>query len=424
MTRILMLSEHASPIAHLGSTDAGGQNVYVDQLSRGLRRYSVEVDVYTRADAPGQPTVVFREGGGRVIHVPAGPPAPIPKDQIWPHIGEFLAATEDLAACYGPYDLIHANFWMSGWVGVQLRERWGIPLVQIFHALGAVKRQHQGEADTSPAHRVEIERQVVRATDRIIAQCPHEVEELVGLYGANPERVRVIPSGVDVSHFFPIPRRLARQALGLPLDERIIVYVGRMLPRKDVENVIRALALLGRQTARTMAPVRLIAVGGETEEGCLDQEPEIRRLTAIAEDLGVRDRVSFVGRRPSERLRWYYSAADVFVSTPWYEPYGLTPLEAMACGTPAVCSAVGGITFTVVDGETGFLVPPRQPAALADRLALILFDDILRRRLARNTRKRVEELFTWATVAERTAELYQDVLSGAAAWRRPPDRNH
>lgn len=423
MPRILMLSEHASPIARLGSTDAGGQNVYVDQVSRGVARLGWGIDVYTRAEDPRQPTLVRWEDGVRVVNVPAGPPEPIPKDQIWPHIGEFLARTEEFAARFGPYDLVHANFWMSGWVGARLRERWRIPLVQIFHALGVVKRLHQGEADTSPADRLEVEREVVHAADRLIAQCPHEVEELVELYGASAERVRVIPSGVDVHHFFRIPRHAARQALGLPLDDKIIVYVGRMLPRKDVENIIRAVAILEREYGQQVPAFRLIAVGGETEDVQLEREPEIRRLLGIAEDLGVSHRVTFVGRRPSARLRWYYSAADVFVSTPWYEPYGLTPLEAMACGTPAVCSAVGGITYTVADGETGYLVPPRQPEALASRLAEILSDDVLRRRLARNARKRVEELFTWPTVAERTAELYQDVLTGAAGWRHPSDRN-
>jgi len=212
--------------------------------------------------------------------------------------------------------------------------------------------------------------------------------------------------------FFPIPRDEARAALGLDLTEKILVYVGRLQPRKDVANLVRALAALRE---RDLAPlefsrIRLLVVGGETEEGDLAREPEMRRLAGIAEDLGVRERVTFTGRRPSDKLCWYYSAADVFVTTPWYEPYGLTPLEAMACGTPAVCSAVGGITFTVADGETGFLVPPRAPEVLAERLALILTEEEVRGRFARNARRRVEEQFTWSAVAAKTAKVYAEVL--------------
>ncbi len=407
MPRIAMISEHASPVATLGGTDAGGQNVYVDQVSRGVARLGYDVDIYTRADNPEEPTVRQWSDRVRVISVVAGPLAPIPKDAIWPHIAEFLASVERLAATEGPYDLIHANFWMSGWVGARLRQRWCVPLVQIFHALGAVKRQHQGDADTSPVERLEVERAVLASADRIIAQCPDERDELVTTYGADARRVRVIPSGVDVARFFPIDQAVARHELGLPLDRRLLVYVGRVLPRKDIENVIRALALL---RPRHLPPFGLLIVGGETDNAQLDQEPEMRRLIEIADRLGVRDLVMFVGRRPSDRLRWYYSAADVFVSTPWYEPYGLTPLEAMACGTPAVCSSVGGITYTVADGVSGFLVPPRDPPRLAERLELLLTDDPLRQRLARNARRRVEDLFTWTTVSERTAEVYRELL--------------
>jgi len=176
--------------------------------------------------------------------------------------------------------------------------------------------------------------------------------------------------------------------------------------------VIRALAALRERDLGQLpfSRVRLLVVGGETEEADLARDPEMRRLIGIAENLGVRKQVTFTGRRPSDKLRWYYSAADVFVTTPWYEPYGLTPLEAMACGTPAICSAVGGITFTVADGETGFLVPPRAPEVLADRVASILTEEEVRGRLARNARRRVEEQFAWSAVAANTAKVYGEVL--------------
>ncbi|HEX5415241.1 MAG TPA: glycosyltransferase [Chloroflexota bacterium] len=419
MWRIAMISEHASPIANMGSADCGGQNIYVDQVSRELARLGHQVDVYTRADRPGLAPRAWGDGV-RIIPVAAGPLAPVPKDEIWQHIDAFVAETDRLGRIYGPYALIHGNFWMSGWAGGHLKTSWGAPFVQIFHALGIIKQIHQGEADTSPPDRLAAERFVLSTADRVIAQCPSEVDELVQYYDADASRIRVVPSGVDLTRFFPIPRAEARSELGLASDEKILVYVGRLQPRKDVANLIYALAAVRNRDLGHLAfeEVRLLVVGGETADADLAREPEMRRLAGIAEELGIRERVTFVGRRPSDRLRWYYSAADVFVTTPWYEPYGLTPLEAMACGTPAVCSAVGGITFTVADGETGYLVPPRAPDALAERLASILTEEEVRGRFARNARRRVEEQFTWKAVAAKTAKVYGEVLGTYAQSAR------
>ncbi len=411
MARIAMISEHASPVATLGSTDCGGQNVYVDQVSRGVAHLGYAVDVYTRADHPDRTEPFVWSNGVRIIPVVAGPLSSIPKDAIWSHIDEFIANTERIGGGFGPYDLIHGNFWMSGKVGAHLKQAWGVPLIQIFHALGAVKRFHQGDADPSPAARTEVERAVLNAADRVIAQCPSEADDLESLYDADRSKIRVIPSGVDLARFYPIDRRLARRGLGLAFDDPIMVYVGRVLPRKDIANIFAAMALGQTGGDGRFARARLIVVGGETAGPRLADEPEMRRLITLATDLGIAHRVTFVGRRPSDQLCWYYSAADVFVTTPWYEPYGLTPLEAMACGSPAVCSAVGGITSTVQDGVTGFLVPPRRPDLLAQRLSLVLADDTLRAELGRSARRRVVGNFTWSTVARRTADLYGEIIN-------------
>jgi D-inositol-3-phosphate glycosyltransferase len=413
MIRVAMISEHASPVATLGSTDCGGQNVYVDQISRGVAELGYTVDIYTRADEPGRTNTFEWSPGVRVVPVKAGPVEPIPKDRIWGHIDEFLTNSRQLIDRHGPYDLIHGNFWMSGWVGARLRRDRDVRLVQIFHALGAIKRHYQGEADSSPPERCAVERAVLKASDSIIAQCPAEVDDLASLYGADETKVRVVPSGVDLSRFYPLERAEARRRLGLSRQERIIVYVGRLLPRKDVANLIEALAIYRDQAGAGLGQTHLIVVGGETDGPCLDQEPEMRRLIQLANSCDVSSHVSFVGRKPSDQLCWYYSAADVFVTTPWYEPYGLTPLEAMACGIPVICSAVGGITFTVDDGVTGFLVPPRRPELLAKRLARVLADDELRHELGRNARRRVVDNFGWSTVARRTADVYAEVLHAA-----------
>jgi len=315
------------------------------------------------------------------------------------------------------YDLIHGNFWMSGWVAIELRRRLGIPVVQIFHAMGKTKHRHQGAVDTSPSERITVESEIIREADRLIAQCPGEWSELVNDYDAAPDKVVVIPSAVNTRLFRPIPRDQARRFIGLDTNGPVIVYVGRMLPRKDARNIVRAVALLVREESPTnargtpLSPVTLLFVGGETSEPDPIATPEIGELQRLAAELGIAERVRFTGKRQQDMLRYYYSAGDVAVTTPWYEPFGLTPLEAMACGRPVIGSAVGGITFTVMDGITGFLVPPRDPASLADRLYLLFSQPALCERMGKAARARVEREFTWSTVAHRTHLLYQALLS-------------
>jgi len=421
--RIAMLSEHASPVALLGSEDAGGQNVYVDQVSRNVAALGFQVDIYTRRDDEGLPDRMEWAPGVTVINLRAGPARFVKKDPMWAHMPAFRDGfLAEAGRSRGGYDLIHSNFWMSGWVACQARRVLAVPVVQIFHALGKVKRLHQGDADTSPSDRVVVEYGVIEEADRIIAQCPNEMEELVSLYDADPSKIEVIPSAVDVEIFRPVPKEMARRELGLDAGEWVAVYIGRMLPRKGIDNLLQAFSRLARHSG---VPMRLLIVGGETVDGDPMSTPEIRRLAEMATALRVRDKVVFTGKRPQERLSLYYSAADVAVTTPWYEPFGLTPLEAMACGIPVIGSDVGGIKFTVADGETGFLVPPRQPGVLADRMERLLKDPALARRMGREARARVERMFTWKKVGERTAELYESTLraarDGSVASTLPPE---
>lgn len=408
--RIAFLSEHASPCARLGGQDAGGQNVYVDEVSRHLALRGHRVDVFTRRDDPDLPEVVEWAPGVRVVHLSAGPARFLLKDDLWPYMPAFRDALLDFAArTHTRYDVLHGNFWMSGWVAVELRDRLNIPAVQIFHAMGKTKQRYQGAADTSPSDRIAVELDVVRRADAFIAQCPSERTELVDDYDADPGKVEIIPSAVDIETFRPIPREDARRRIGLAADDPVIAYVGRLLPRKDVRNIVRALAALAR--THPALPARLLVVGGESVAPDPAVTPELGALQALAAELGVADRITFAGKRQPSELRDYYSAGDVVVTTPWYEPFGLTPLEAMACGRPVIGSAVGGITFTVRDGVTGYLVPPRDPDALAARLADLFTQPALRTRVGVAARARVERNFTWATVSRRTADLYAALLS-------------
>jgi glycosyltransferase involved in cell wall biosynthesis len=232
----------------------------------------------------------------------------------------------------------------------------------------------------------------------------------------------MIPLAVDTERFRPMARAEARQQIGMdiPPDGPLVVYVGRLLPRKDIRNVVRALALLNAG-ATDGEPVRLMVVGGDGRTPDPAATPEIGELCRLASELGVRQFVHFTGKRQQEELRAYYAAGDVVVTTPWYEPFGLTPLEAMACGCPVIGSAVGGITFTVRDGETGVLVPPRDPAALAARLRDVLNDQPRRLAMGDQARRRVERNFTWPSIARRTADLYASLLQREPLdWRLMP----
>jgi hypothetical protein len=408
MTRIALVSDHASPLATLGGIDSGGQNLYVAHVAQQLGRLGFAVDVFTRRDNPLQRRTVEWLPNVRVVHVDAGPPCFVPKERLLAHMSEFgegmlaRAARRELR-----YDLVHANFFMSGVAGEHAAKAWRAPLVMTFHALGEVRRRCQGEADAFPVERLAIERGLLARADRTIAECPQDREDMLTYYGADPARISIVPCGYDPAELFPVDRRIARAELGWDAREFVVLQLGRIVPRKGIENVIRGMALLG-QTAPELA-ARLVIVGGNSDEPSPEATPEIGRLAGIARELGIADRVRFLGRRRRHALRAIYSAADVFVTTPWYEPFGITPLEAMACGTPVIGSAVGGIKHTIEDGESGLLVPPEDPAALAAAIAKLAREPVRRAALARQGLRRVHA-YTWNGVAEAIVDVYSGAL--------------
>jgi glycosyltransferase involved in cell wall biosynthesis len=417
MRKIALISEHASPLAQVGSTDSGGQNVYIAQLARQLARLGYLVDVFTRRDSESQEQVVDWSPGVRVVHVPAGPAHFIPKEAMLPHMEQFgrfvirFARRQRLS-----YDLVHANFFMSGMVAQQIKRKLGIPFVMTFHALGRVRRLSQGQADGFPDVRFTIEEALMQDADRVIAECLQDQHDMEQLYGAPSERIDVVPCGFDPDEFWPVTVD-ARQQLGLDRDEFIILQLGRMVPRKGVDNVIRAVALLRHQY---QVQARLLVVGGNATEPDPVTTPELGRLMALAQSLGIEQSISFTGQRPRDQLRYYYSAANVFVTTPWYEPFGITPVEAMACGTPVVGTAVGGIKTTVVDGETGYLVPPKDPVVLAERLAWLHQHPQVAQRMGWAGMRRAYQHFTWRHVATQLADVYESAIGPVASYGAQP----
>jgi D-inositol-3-phosphate glycosyltransferase len=400
--RIDLVSEHASPLAAIGGVDSGGQNVHVAHLAQALGRRGHHVTVHTRRDDPDLPDRVRVAPGVTVEHVRAGPAVPIPKDGLLVHMREF---GEQLAHRWAqqPPDIVHAHFWMSG-LAVQHGVRGtGIPVVQTFHALGTVKRRHQGAADPSPPSRLRLERDLARDAALVLATCSDEATELAGL-DVPDERIAVVPCGVDLDRFTPHGPRASR-------DGRYrILSLGRLVPRKGVETTIRALP--------GVPSAELVIAGG----GDATTEAERGRLAVIAQACGVRDRVRLVGQIPRADVPALLRSADVVVSVPWYEPFGMVPLEAMACGVPVVASAVGGHLDTVVDGRTGLLVPARDAGALAQRLRELLADPARLTAIGSAAAARARSRYGWDRIVDDTERLYHRVLAGTPGFPDEGDR--
>jgi glycosyltransferase involved in cell wall biosynthesis len=394
--RIALVSEHADPMAALGGADAGGQNVHVAALASRLAGHGHDVVVHTRQSDPRQPTRVRAPGGYVVDRVPMGPPGPVPKDELLPYVGQL---GDELAGRWTerPVDVVHAHFWMSGIAAVHGAAGTGVPVVQTFHALGSVKRRHQGDEDTSPDERIAHEARLCDRVARVVATCTDEVVELERL-GMPPGRAVVIPCGVDTGQFRPGPGRVS------PAGRHRVLVIGRMVPRKGVDTVVEAVA--------TLPDVELVIAGGPARDA-LDRDPEVRRLRSLVDAAGIEGRTRFLGGVPQKDVPALIRGCSVVVTVPWYEPFGITPLEAMACGRPVVGSAVGGLLDTVVPGQTGELVPPRDPVALARVLRRLLDEPARRAAYGEAGRRRAMALYDWDEVARRTEAVYHDLLRTA-----------
>jgi D-inositol-3-phosphate glycosyltransferase len=391
--KVSMVSEHASPLAALGGVDAGGQNVHVAALSAALAAAGHDVVVYTRRDGTEHADVVDVDGY-QVRHVPAGPATVLPKDELLPYMADFGRWLEDDWRRERP-DVVHAHFWMSGIAAHVGARALALPVVQTFHALGIVKHRFQGRADTSPPARIRLERSLASSAARVVATATDEVFELLRM-GVRREQTVVVPCGVDLDRFHPYgPSRSAE------LDRLQVLSVGRLVPRKGIDILLRALV-----RARN---AQLTVAGGPPRE-LLDSDPEAQRLLSLARELGVADRVSFLGSLPHADLPALYRSVDVVACTPWYEPFGIVPLEAMACGKPVLATAVGGLVDTVVDGVTGVLVRPRRPDEVASALLRSAQDRPWLAAMGQAAADRARTRYSWERIAEETLRVYRSVL--------------
>lgn len=410
--RVAMLSYHTCPLAVLGGKDTGGMNVYVRELTRHLGRLGVQVDVFTRSQDEHVPHVLHDLGyGNRVVHIPAGEEAPLPREILAQYLPDFARRVWEFAEAKGfRYDIIHSHYWMSGMAALELKQRWNVPLIHMFHTLGLMKqRVARSPEEREGEYRLEGERRVLEAADWIVAATPAELAQLQWLYQADVSKVVIIPPGVDTSHFYPIPADEAKEVIGVPPCEDMLLYVGRIEPLKGLDALLKALAILRQEHVR----VCLMVIGGEPASEGGGESAEMGRLKALCEQIGLTDLVVFLGKRGQDTLPYYYSAAVAVVVPSHYESFGMVALEAMACGTPVVASQVGGLAFLVQDGVTGFTVPVDEPQILAERLGWLLQDPALRQRLGQQAHFAAQQ-YAWEKIAAQILGLYGQALTRSA----------
>jgi D-inositol-3-phosphate glycosyltransferase len=415
--RVAMISYHTCPLATLGGKDTGGMNVYVRDLSRELGRHRIGVDVFTRSQDVHVPHVLHDLGyGNRIVHIPAGPEDPVDKKGLHRFLPEFQEGILEFAANKGlRYSLIHSHYWLSGLAGLYLRAVWSVPVVHMFHTLGKMKqRVARSKEEEPPPERLEGEMRLLKTADRIVAATQAEVAQFQWLYKADTHRVVVIPPGVDTTHFYPIDRDEALEFIGGPGDKDMLLFVGRIEPLKGIDTLLRAVALLADRGVLKEHPICLAVLGGERGGESDHLSPEMERLQALRESLGIDDIVTFLGRRDQDTLQYYYSAAKLVVVPSHYESFGLVALEAMACGVPVVASETGGLAFLVRDGETGFHVPADDAEALADRLLRLLQDELLRSRMSQQAAAYAKG-YDWSIIADKVIRMYEGVLGSRTA---------
>ncbi len=405
-----MLSYHTCPLAVLGGKDTGGMNVYVRELTRELGKLGVHVDVFTRSQDEHVPHVLHELGfGNRVVHVRSGPEVPMAKKDLAKHIPEFVQGILDFAEAKNiKYDLIHSHYWMSGIAAKQLAQVWGVPILQMFHTLGELKnRIAQSPAELEGPYRLDGEREVIAAATRIIASTPIEKKQLVDYYNANENKIAIIPPGVDLEHFYPIPMDEARDVIGIPREDKVILYVGRIEPLKGIDTLIRSMSCMKMSESTKHAYV--VVIGGDPSADAESMTSEMVRLQALCTELSMDRTVLFLGKKNQDFLPYFYSAADVLVMPSHYESFGMVALEAMACGTPVIASQVGGLIHLVQNEVTGFHVPNGDSDALCDKLTLLLNDKKLRTEMGFRASV-VARDYSWEKIAKEVLVIYQNLL--------------
>jgi len=407
--RIALISVHGDPAVEIGKEEAGGQNVYVRHLGETLAQQGWQVDMFTRKADPEQPRVVEHSANCRTIRLVAGPEKFIPRDEIFGYLPSFVQAFLDFQQAVGiEYSVVHTNYWLSAWVGMQLKKLQAVKQVHTYHSLGAVKYQSVATIPLIANTRLAVEKACLETADCIVATSPQEQEHLQTLVSTKGN-INVIPCGTNLQRFGSVSLESARQQLGIAPETKVVLYVGRFDQRKGIETLVRAVNL---SQLRAHGELKLIIAGGSRPGQSDGQERD--RIEGIVTELGMSDLTTFPGRLDDQELSVYYAAADVCVIPSHYEPFGLVTIEAMASGTPVVASNVGGLQFTVIPEKTGLLVPPKDEVSFAQAIDRILTNPEWHKQLAQAARKRVENCFSWEKVASQLTEVYLQLLEQPA----------
>lgn len=412
--RMAILSVHTSPIAAPGGKKIGGMNVYIRELTRELAQRGITIDIYTRRFAPDQPDVDQSLGKGvNVIHVNAGSPHPVEPDAMYDHLSQFAAGVIAYATRHNiNYDLVYSHYWLSGWVAHKLDEVWNVPFIQMFHTLGHMKHRIGAGPITMPDTRIRTETQIVEWADRIIAATPAELAQLMWLYRADRRKISVIPPGVDSERFRPIPLDEAKSRLDIPQENNLLLFVGRLEPLKAVDTILESAAVINQQTPELLANTSFAIIGGDLNNS---SDPEMSRLKALSKKLGVGDVVHFLGAKDHDLLPYYYAAALAVIMPSDYESFGMVALEAMSAGTPVIASEVGGLAFLVRDAETGYLIPTRNPEALAVGIRNILLDPQKYQEMSQNA-VTLARNYQWSHIADQLLPIFDDALAKKRPW--------
>ena len=410
MKRVAVLSVHSCPLAALGGKETGGMNVYVREVSREMGRRGICVDVFTRSQNPHITGIVPLGRNARVIHLKAGPEEPLPKNDLLPHLSEFTSGVTQFAIDQRiSYDLIHSHYWLSGWVGEELKRRWSIPMIHMFHTLGILKNiKSLRRAERESKDRLLIERKIMNSADILIAPSPWEREKMIAHYSADSEKIRVIPCGVDLDLFQPISSAKARKSLGLS-KRKFVLFVGRIDAIKGIDLLIRAIACLVERACLGKHDIGLIIVGGDRDADPRIETKEMQRLRRMVQRLKLQKAVAFWGAQRQDLLPLFYSAAEALILPSRYESFGMVALEAMGCGTPVIASKVGGLQFTVEDGKTGLLFPEGDWRQLAEKIRTVITGPSLKKKMGQTALSRVKR-FGWAKVTREVLSVYRSLV--------------
>ncbi len=407
--RIALISVSGDPAAEIGQEEAGGQNVYVRQVGLALAQQGWLVDMFARRISSDQLAVVQHAPNCRTIRLTAGPTKFIGRDEVFSYLPEFVKQFQAFEQQEGfQYPLVHTNYWLSSWVGMELKKHQPIKQVHTYHSLGAIKYRTVNNIPAIASTRLAVEKACLETADRVIATSPQEEEHMRTLM-SDEGSIEMIPCGTDIERLGAIDRLAARQQLDIPPDVKVVLYVGRFDRRKGIETLVRAIA---KSKLRGNGDLRLIIAGGYRPGESDGVERD--RIQSIVEDCGLEALTTFPGRLTESDLPIYYAAANVCVVPSHYEPFGLVAIEAMACRTPVVASNVGGLQFSIVPEVTGLLVPPKDEDAFAGAIDRILSDPAWGDELGRVGRQRVEIAMSWDSVASQLGCLYNKLLSQPA----------